>query len=53
MDLQLLGDIEEHIGMTIATVDSDLRIPVDDIDGRVIYGAKRTNSKLITLYHFV
>ncbi|KAF8365592.1 hypothetical protein PRIPAC_83421, partial [Pristionchus pacificus] len=47
---QLLGDIEEHIGMTIATVDSDLRIPVDDIDGRVIYGAKRTNKATGTSY---
>ncbi|GMR53429.1 hypothetical protein PMAYCL1PPCAC_23624, partial [Pristionchus mayeri] len=47
---QLLGDIEEHLGMTISTVDSDLRIPVDEMDGRVVYGAKRSTKASGTSY---
>ncbi|CAI5449403.1 unnamed protein product [Caenorhabditis angaria] len=38
---RLLGDIEEHIGSTISTVDSDFNIPIDEFDGKVVYGEKR------------
>ncbi|VDP86376.1 unnamed protein product [Echinostoma caproni] len=36
----LLGDIEEHLGITIDTVDSNLSIPADAFDGKVVYGQK-------------
>ncbi|KHJ75782.1 hypothetical protein OESDEN_24602 [Oesophagostomum dentatum] len=39
---KLLADIEEHLGQTIATVDQAFQIPVDEFDGKIVYGAKRT-----------
>ncbi|THD25306.1 ATP-dependent RNA helicase DDX1 [Fasciola hepatica] len=36
----LLGEIEEHLGITIDTVDSKLSIPADAFDGKVVYGQK-------------
>uniref|UniRef100_A0A8R1DRM8 ATP-dependent RNA helicase n=1 Tax=Caenorhabditis japonica TaxID=281687 RepID=A0A8R1DRM8_CAEJA len=38
---KMLGEIEEHLGATIATVDSDFNVPVDEFDGKVVYGEKR------------
>lgn len=38
---QLLADVEEHLGQTIAIVDSDFQVPVDEFDGKIVYGAKR------------
>ncbi|KAK5979614.1 ATP-dependent RNA helicase DDX1, partial [Trichostrongylus colubriformis] len=40
---KLLADIEEHLGQTIATVDCGFQIPVDEFDGKIVYGAKRAN----------
>ncbi|KIH52717.1 hypothetical protein ANCDUO_17178 [Ancylostoma duodenale] len=40
---KLLADIEEHLGQTIAIVDQAFQIPVDEFDGKIVYGAKRTN----------
>ncbi|XGW24585.1 hypothetical protein V3C99_006202 [Haemonchus contortus] len=40
---KLLADIEEHLGQTIAIVDCAFQIPVDEFDGKIVYGAKRTN----------
>ncbi|CAJ0595758.1 unnamed protein product [Cylicocyclus nassatus] len=40
---KLLADIEEHLGQTIAVVDQDFRVPVDEFDGKIVYGAKRQN----------
>lgn len=38
---KMLGEIEEHIGSTISTVDSDFAVPIDEFDGKVIYGERR------------
>lgn len=38
---QLLGEIEEHLNCTIAQVEPDIKVPVDDFDGKVTYGQKR------------
>lgn len=46
-EMQYLDDIEDHLGITISQVPSTLEIPVDDFDGKVVYGekrAKKTNS---------
>ncbi|XP_077982085.1 ATP-dependent RNA helicase DDX1-like [Glandiceps talaboti] len=40
-EMQLLADIEDHLGVTISQVEPDMKIPVDDFDGKVTYGAKR------------
>ncbi|EFP11767.1 hypothetical protein CRE_26736 [Caenorhabditis remanei] len=39
---KMLGEIEEHLGATISTVDSDFAVPIDEFDGKVIYGEKRS-----------
>ena len=41
---QYLMDIEEHLGVTIQTVGSDLRVPLNEFDGKVVYGEKRSNA---------
>ena len=38
--LQYLGEIEEHLGVTIDQVGPDLEVPVNDFDGKVVYGQK-------------
>uniref|UniRef100_A0A0K0DCZ5 Transposase n=1 Tax=Angiostrongylus cantonensis TaxID=6313 RepID=A0A0K0DCZ5_ANGCA len=42
---KLLADIEEHLGQTISIVDSAFEIPVDEFDGKIVYGSKRMNGK--------
>ncbi|VDD90052.1 unnamed protein product [Enterobius vermicularis] len=39
-EMKLLEDIEEHLGVTIAQIDNDMIVPVDEFDGKVVYGAK-------------
>ena len=41
---QYLGDIEEHLGVTIDQVDRSLNIPTNEFDGKVVYGAKLKNT---------
>ncbi|OXB53889.1 hypothetical protein ASZ78_013855 [Callipepla squamata] len=38
---KLLGEIEEHLNCTISQVEPDIKVPVDDFDGKVTYGQKR------------
>ncbi|BHF69464.1 ATP-dependent RNA helicase ddx1 [Sparganum proliferum] len=37
---QLLGQIEEHLGVTIDAVGRELKVPANDFDGKVVYGEK-------------
>lgn len=37
----LLGEIEEHLGVTIPQAGKDMNVPVDEFEGRVTYGEKR------------
>lgn len=39
----MLGEIEEHLNVTIQQVDDKLEIPADEFDGKVVYGQKRVN----------
>ncbi|CAB3406926.1 unnamed protein product [Caenorhabditis bovis] len=39
---QYLAEIEEHLGCTISQIDSDFQVPVDEFDGKVVYGERRT-----------
>ena len=41
--LQYLGDIEEHLGVTIDQIATDLKIAQNEFDGKVVYGSKRVN----------
>ena len=38
---ELLGSIEDHLGVTIDTVDKAFVIPTNEFDGKVVYGQKR------------
>ncbi|XP_037075202.1 ATP-dependent RNA helicase Ddx1-like [Pollicipes pollicipes] len=38
---RLLADIEDHLGVTIPQIGTDLRVPVNEFDGRVVYGERR------------
>ncbi|KAK3861170.1 hypothetical protein Pcinc_032827 [Petrolisthes cinctipes] len=41
---QYLADIEEHLGVTIQQVDQQMKVPVDEFDGKVIYGERRSQA---------
>ncbi|XP_021364421.1 ATP-dependent RNA helicase DDX1-like [Mizuhopecten yessoensis] len=41
---KLLLDIQEHLDITIETVEPDLKVPINEFDGKVIYGNKRKNA---------
>lgn len=41
---QYLADIEDHLNITITQVDPDLKVPLNDFDGKVVYGQKRLNT---------
>ncbi|VDN33563.1 unnamed protein product [Gongylonema pulchrum] len=43
-ETKLLDEIEEHLGVTIQQIDTDFIVPVDEFDGKVVYGAKRANT---------
>lgn len=38
---QLLSEIEEHLKCTITQCDTDIKVPVDEFDGKVTYGQRR------------
>lgn len=38
---QLLSEIEEHLKCTITQCEPDIKVPVDDFDGKVTYGQRR------------
>lgn len=42
LDLQLLSDVEEHLKCTITQCEPDIKVPVDEFDGKVSYGQRRT-----------
>ncbi|XP_051168624.1 ATP-dependent RNA helicase Ddx1 [Leptopilina boulardi] len=38
-----LADIEDHLNITIQQVEPDMKVPMNDFDGKVTYGQKRLN----------
>ncbi|CAD5212751.1 unnamed protein product [Bursaphelenchus okinawaensis] len=48
-----LNEIENHLGITIAQVDSDFVVPVNEYDGKVVYGDRRQLNKGIQHSHAV
>lgn len=36
----MLADIEDHLNITITQVDKNMQVPVNEFDGKVIYGEK-------------
>ncbi|KAJ1528368.1 hypothetical protein ONE63_006786 [Megalurothrips usitatus] len=43
-ELQYLADIEDHLTITIQQVGADIKVPVNEFDGKVVYGQKRLNT---------
>ncbi|XP_016391527.1 ATP-dependent RNA helicase DDX1-like [Sinocyclocheilus rhinocerous] len=39
---ELLAEIEEHLKCTITQCEPDIKVPVDEFDGKVTYGQRRT-----------
>jgi ATP-dependent RNA helicase DDX1 len=39
-----LAEIEEHLGCTIQQIETDIKVPMNEFDGKVIYGQKRVNA---------
>ena len=39
-ELKMLADIEEHLGVTISQVDKEMKVEVNEFDGKVVYGEK-------------
>lgn len=39
-----MADIEEHLGCIIQQVETDMKVPLNEFDGKVVYGQKRTNA---------
>lgn len=39
-----MAEIEEHLGCTIQQVEQDIKVPMNDFDGKVTYGQKRLNT---------
>lgn len=50
-ELQYLSDVEEHLGVTIPECGSDVKVPVNEFDGKVVYGAKRNTSGCVFENH--
>lgn len=42
--LQTLGEIEEYLNITIEQVGQDIKVPVNQFDGKVVYGEKRKHT---------
>ncbi|XP_005093572.1 ATP-dependent RNA helicase DDX1 [Aplysia californica] len=39
---KLLSDVEEHLDVTIDRIQPDMKVPINEFDGKVTYGKKRT-----------
>lgn len=39
----MLAEIEDHLNITIPQVDRDMKVPLNDFDGKVVYGEKLQN----------
>ncbi|XP_052229582.1 ATP-dependent RNA helicase DDX1-like isoform X2 [Dreissena polymorpha] len=41
---QLLADVEDHLDITIDQIQPDIKVPINEFDGKVTYGQKRKNT---------
>lgn len=40
---QYLNEIQEHLGVTVPEVDNTFNVPVNEFDGKITYGEKRSS----------
>lgn len=45
-ELSILADVEDHLKCTIQEIGIDLKLHIDEYDGKVVYGAKRLGQTL-------
>lgn len=36
-----MGEIEDHLNITVQQVNTDMKVPVNEFDGKVVYGDKK------------
>lgn len=39
-----MAEVEDHLNITVQQVDPDMKVPLDEFDGKVIYGQKRQDT---------
>lgn len=39
----MLAEVEDHLNITITQVDKNMKVPVNEFDGKVVYGEKLKN----------
>lgn len=44
-EMMYLDEIEDHLGCTIAQIPESLEVPVNEFDGKVVYGEKRKSNQ--------
>ncbi|XP_050521813.1 ATP-dependent RNA helicase Ddx1 [Daktulosphaira vitifoliae] len=49
---QYLADIEDHLNITIQQVGPDIDIPINEFDGKVVYGQKKSNNETLYKNHY-
>ncbi|TKR76226.1 hypothetical protein L596_017395 [Steinernema carpocapsae] len=52
-EVECLSLIEQHLGVTIGHVENDMAVPVNEFDGKVTYGSKRSNQGSMFTGHAV
>ncbi|KAE9552783.1 hypothetical protein FO519_004000 [Halicephalobus sp. NKZ332] len=45
-EIQSLAEIEDHLGITINKVSTEFEVPVNEYDGKVVYGLKRNEEQV-------
>lgn len=50
--LQYLGEIEDHLGVTIDQIAEDIKVPINEFDGKVVYGQKLKSKGELKLVWF-
>uniref|UniRef100_A0A915EMP5 ATP-dependent RNA helicase DDX1 n=1 Tax=Ditylenchus dipsaci TaxID=166011 RepID=A0A915EMP5_9BILA len=48
-----LSEIEQHLGITISLVGPDFAVPINEFDGKVVYGTKKTGQDGLNLSHAI
>lgn len=51
-ELQYLGEIEDHLNITIQQVDPEINIPINEFDGKVVYGQKKSQNESTYKNHY-
>ena len=46
----MLAEIEEHLGVTIDSINQNMHVPVNEFDGKVVYGEKMGKQNVLLKY---